>query len=347
MKKKIQKPFDAEAAKRGARVETRSGRSVRIICYNKKGSYPIVALVTYGDDENDLIYSVEGKYIRDRCSNDDLVIVEEIECPKFQVGAFIVFNGNVYEILYVDNTNNLYHFQSVKYGFSQKRPTKNMDNVCKHWDINDARPGDVLICKDDNRPFIYSGYSYNGDPSAFCGIDVTASILIGTSGNAWTHAPIRPATYKERRQFFDRLKEEGYKWDSESFTLSKIQKRWRDNEYKTISGYYTHSDSRITYSKDHNNTKENYNIFATEKQAKSALAMARISQIMANDERFGGVITDEEWNTYKNYIIIRIGNNLGIETRYCYEYLAFHTKEQAELFLEENEDLIKDYYMLD
>ena len=108
-------------------------------------------------------------------------------------------------------------------------------------------------------------------------------------------------------------------------------------------------DSRITYSEDHSNTKENYNLFATEKQAKSALAMARISQIMANDERFGGVVTDEEWcgDNWK-YVIIRTKNSLKISLKYyIYEYLAFHTKEQAELFLKENEDLVKDYYMMD
>ena len=347
MKKKIQKPFDAELAKKGAKVETKDGDSVRILCYDRiKTDYPIVALINFDNEEACISYNIKGS-LNCNQTNKDLVIIEEIECPKFQVGAFIVFNGNVYEILYVDNTNNLYHFQNVKSSFSQKLPTKNMDNVCKHWDINDARPGDVLICKDDNRPFIYRGHSYNGAPSAFCGIDVTDSILIGTDGNAWTHAPIRPATYKERRQFFDRLKEEGYKWDSESFSLSKIQKRWRDNEKNTISGYYTHSDSRITYSKDHNNTKENYNIFATEKQAKSALAMARISQIMTNDKRFGGIVTDEEWADKSWYSIIRINNDLRTATRFCYELLAFHTKKQADLFLEENRDLVKDYYMMD
>lgn len=114
-----------------------------------------------------------------------------------------------------------------------------------------------------------------------------------------------------------------------------------------MNGYYISSDATI-YSYDNGVLCRNsYNVFATEKQAKSALAMARISQIMANDNRFGGTITDEEWNTDKKYIIIRRGNNLGIETRYCYEYLAFHTNEQAELFLKENEDLIKNYYMID
>lgn len=40
--------------------------------------------------------------------------------------------------------------------------------------------------------------------------------------------------------------------------------------------------------------------------------MARISQIMKNDERFGGLITDEEWADDSWYIIIRMNTNLAI-----------------------------------
>ena len=352
MKKKIVKPFNVEAAKNGAKVETKDGKSVRILCYDRVDTaYPIIALIKSYNGENCFFYDINGKLAHHEYNNEDLVIIEEVECPKFQVGAFIVFNGNVYEIVYVDNTNNLYHFQNVKSSFSQKLPTKNIDNVCKHWDINDARPGDILIDY-HNKPFIFKGYTdkeHPGCPVAYCGINNFDVFTISSINYYWSNEHVRPATYKERRQFFDRLKEEGYKWDSESFTLSKIQKRWRDNEKNTISGYYTHSDSRITYSKDHNNIKENYNIFATKKQAKSALAMARISQIMANDKRFGGIVIDEEWgnNVPCYYVILKVRNILVITTSYRYEYLGFHTIEQANLFLEENEDLIKDYYMLD
>ena len=222
---------------------------------------------------------------------------------------------------------------------------RTIENLCRLWTLKDAKPGDVLIIEDGKHPFIlkkFLGY----DPSAYCGIDTTDSIYISDKDRPWTLDIVRPATYDEKQQFFNKLKEKGYKWDAESLTLSKIQKMWRDNKDKTISGYYIRTDSHITYSQDYSNTKENYNIFATEKQAKSALAMARISQIMANDERFGGAITDKEWNYDKKYVILRRGIKLGIETRYGYEYLAFHTNEQAELFLKENEDLIKMYYMI-
>ena len=354
MKKKIQKPFNIEAAKNGAKIETRDGDSVRILCYDRKNNnnhhinFPIIALTNHNGLESCFSYTSEGRLLGDDFNiyedSHDLVIIEEVEVPKFSVGNWVFKNTNgEYPLLITAVTSNWYEVQDIK-GYKNSIAQITIDNYFHLWTLKDAKSGDVLIREDGKYPFIFKE-SFGGDPFAYCCINPTDSIFIGTNV-PWLSATVRPATYDEKQQFFNKLKEKGYKWDAESLTLSKIQKMWRDNEYKTISGYYTHTDSRITYSQGHSNTKENYNIFATEKQAKSALAMARISQIMANDERFGGAITDKEWNYDKKHIIIRRGNNLGIETRYCYEYLAFHTNEQAELFLKENEDLIKMYYMI-
>lgn len=146
----------------------------------------------------------------------------------------------------------------------------------------------------------------------------------------------------------------GYVIDEENSTFScikfkPIQKRWRDDNNVIISGYYINKDSKIIYVPELWNVSDAYNTFATEKQVKSALAMARISQIMANDERFGGVITDKEWK-YGNsckYVIGRENNNIWTDSIYnVYYFLAFHTAEQRDLFLEENEDLVRDYLCL-
>ena len=355
MKKKIQKPFNVEAAKEGAKVETRDGDAVRILCYDRKSNnnhinFPIIALINHKGMESCFSYTSEGRLLGDDfdiCEDaHDLVIIEEVEVPKFSVGNWVFRNTNgEYPLLITAITDNYYTLQDTQENEASVAQIT-IDNYCHLWTLEDAKPGNILVSTDDCRPFIFKGFYYNGVPTAYCGINTRDSITVSASDNAWTHSPVRPATYEERLQLFDKLEEEGYKWDAESLTLSKIQKMWRDNEYKTISGYYIRTDSRITYSQDYSNTKENYDIFATEKQAKSALAMARISQIMANDERFGGAITDKEWNYDKKYVILRRGIKLGIETKYCYEYLAFHTNEQAELFLKENEDLIKMYYMI-
>lgn len=49
-----------EAAKRGAAVCTRSGRKVRILCYDKKGESPIVAVVDFENHENQYEYDENG-----------------------------------------------------------------------------------------------------------------------------------------------------------------------------------------------------------------------------------------------------------------------------------------------
>lgn len=54
------KNFDLEAAKRGAAVCTISGHKVRILCYDKKGESPIVAVVDFEDHENQYEYDENG-----------------------------------------------------------------------------------------------------------------------------------------------------------------------------------------------------------------------------------------------------------------------------------------------
>ena len=148
---------------------------------------------------------------------------------------------------------------------------------------------------------------------------------------------------------------EGSEIDKENSTFDCIKfkplvKKWRDNKNELFVGYFINHDCRILKTTPCSNVKYNRDVFATEKQAKSALAMAQISQIMANDERFGGVVTDEEWDsgTPLKYVIERYNNEIRTQD-YCnaYTFLAFHTSEQRYLFLKENLDLVKDYLMLD
>lgn len=58
------KPFDLEAAKAGAPVVTRNGRSVRIICTDMiDGEYPVIALVREGHWESLRSYTTDGKCV--------------------------------------------------------------------------------------------------------------------------------------------------------------------------------------------------------------------------------------------------------------------------------------------
>lgn len=128
---------------------------------------------------------------------------------------------------------------------------------------------------------------------------------------------------------------------------------WSEDTSNKISGFSIHNvatEGIFTEVEAKPNIECNYDIFTTKKQAKSALAMARISQIMANDvENFGGVVTDEEWeNDDCKYVIYRAHNKANrSSTIHEYFFLAFHTAAQRDLFLEKYRNLIRDYLMID
>ena len=81
--------FDIEKAHAGARVETRDGRPVRIVCYDKKPEYnPILALVNYNGIEIPTSYNADGTYYSSGIvSSRDLVIVEEVEDVEVDLEA--------------------------------------------------------------------------------------------------------------------------------------------------------------------------------------------------------------------------------------------------------------------
>lgn len=108
-----------------------------------------------------------------------------------------------------------------------------------------------------------------------------------------------------------------------------------------ISGYY------ITNNSTHqtNYSIHDRNIFATENQAKSCLAMAQLSQLM--------LIYNGDWvpnwnNGNENKYCIQcdaVEGKLNISLyNYIKHFLAFKTNKTAENFMREQNDLIKEYY---
>ena len=152
---------------------------------------------------------------------------------------------------------------------------------------------------------------------------------------------------------------EGYEIDRENSTFDCIKFKkiketsWREkNEFCDGWILDCFRDEGVSFERDYNLESSNQAVFHTKEQAKSALAMAKISQIMAHDERFGGPVTDDEWtdSSMPKYSIHRLGPGgkeiVKSKDMYgVYEFLSFHTYEQASLFLEENGDLVNDYLM--
>ena len=82
-KRRIIKPFNLNAAKNGARIETKRGERVHIINWDGEGDYPLKAIVCpRTKEENDhrifVTYTLDGKYDKDceKYQYMDLIIVE-------------------------------------------------------------------------------------------------------------------------------------------------------------------------------------------------------------------------------------------------------------------------------
>jgi hypothetical protein len=86
-------------------------------------------------------------------------------------------------------------------------------------------------------------------------------------------------------------------------------------------------------------------IFASEKEARSALAMAQLSQLMKVYR--GGWEPDWGDEDQHKHCITRWDNHLSVHIfGRAHNYLSFPTRELAEKFLENFESLIKEYFML-
>ena len=86
------KEFDLAAAKKGARVCTRDGWSVRILCFDRVGTYNIVALtgnISHPNDcENINVYTHNGYCFADGTSLFDLMMADDDYLEKLERGEY-------------------------------------------------------------------------------------------------------------------------------------------------------------------------------------------------------------------------------------------------------------------
>ena len=349
MKKEIIKPFNFEKAKNGAKLQTRGGYPVEIFKWDARGKYPIAGIIKEEEADVTTCWDCRGSYFGSDIPHPyDLFIVEEEEEPKFKVRDWIT-NGE-YTCKIVKVTDICYECNSNK-GSIHIKVIAGADEDYHLWTIKDAKAGDILVTGNGNI-FIFKDiqgctvYDYCGlyyGKIEFSPNNVNESCATELPTN------YTPATKEQRDLLFQKMKEAGYEWNAEKLELKKMKpKFWSDEEDKLFNGFLIRFG---VVEKINNlyNISNAYSVFATEKQAKSALAMARISQIMANDiENFGGVITDEEWeNSEGKYIIFREENSVCKTTVGSdYYFLAFHTAKQRDLFLAKYPQLVRDFLMI-
>ena len=141
---------------------------------------------------------------------------------------------------------------------------------------------------------------------------------------------------------------EGYEIDKEKSTFENIVFKKKEEvvncweDIKRINGVWIAHLSDIQSYEGVPPYKTNKNVFLNKKYAKSALALAQISQLLPYYD------SKVDWNiSTPKYCICRYDNNIIINRwDTVYHPIAFNTWEEAERFLKYNEQLVKDFYML-
>lgn len=96
------KNFDLAAAKAGAPVCTRGGKTARVICYDRRGSVEgrVMALLNEGQYESVEFYTDNGELIPDETTQQDLMMCDDDYAEKLARGEY---GPTVKEKLTVDN----------------------------------------------------------------------------------------------------------------------------------------------------------------------------------------------------------------------------------------------------
>lgn len=144
--------------------------------------------------------------------------------PKFNIGTWVVFNGNHSSVYRVEKIEGLRYYLRHYLGGTLSVHFDNL--LLRPWTIQDAKDGDILAT--DNGVFIYNGKTGGTScPGAYCGINTLRNFQNGTETH-WTGRKCYPATKEQRDLLFSKIKEAGYKWDSNNKELKEIEQKPAD-----------------------------------------------------------------------------------------------------------------------
>lgn len=110
-----------------------------------------------------------------------------------------------------------------------------------------------------------------------------------------------------------------------------------------VKGYFISSMSNIAKADCENPHYSNKNVFATEKQAKSVLAYAQLTQLM---KATGDC--NVNWNScLKKYSISRLGKYIAkVNSQSEFNFLAFNTESIRDEFYDKHQDLLKQFFQI-
>ena len=92
------------------------------------------------------------------------------------------------------------------------------------------KKGDIMMSM-NKRAFIANGKIDNdGCPCVYCGINLFHDFTIGTTINGWTSLFYIPASEEAKKELFDKMVEAGYKWNTKTLKLEKIEPKFKEGD---------------------------------------------------------------------------------------------------------------------
>ena len=149
---------------------------------------------------------------------------------------------------------------------------------------------------------------------------------------------------------------EGYEIDKESGTFEKIVFKKVESKYpksweeafvgKNIQGFWIEDIGEINDANCEADS-EDIGVFKTKKQAKSALAYAQLTQLMALPCYNGDWEADWTNGDTIKYVIRRFENDIELVERFnTYSTIAFKSREVRDAFYNNHMDLLETYFEL-
>lgn len=136
--------------------------------------------------------------------------------------------------------------------------------------------GDILAHADYQNypcPFIYKGTDERGFYQYYIGVNNVDEIYLPKDADSrWGNGALRHATEEEKQLLFDRMKEQGLRWNAEKKEVEKV--RWRAKKGDRF--YCFDTDFSVLYgleegSKLDDSSWRSYNYFRTAEQVKEAI----------------------------------------------------------------------------
>ena len=94
-----------------------------------------------------------------------------------------------------------------------------------------VKKGDIMMRYDGSCPFIVTGELYRGiSPIYICGINSLGKFEKGSENRGWTTKFYIPASEEAKKELFDKMKEAGYRWNTDTLELERIESQFKEGD---------------------------------------------------------------------------------------------------------------------